>query len=751
MEMEQSITFKQILKEKEFWLLCCLTILMFSVTLIGETFFYRDLYLHYLPQKKLLSQMILTGELPLWNPYLHGGQPFLAEIDFSVLYPSNLLYLILPVYTAFNVDIVGHVIFGVAGAYCLARFNGFSAWSSAVCGVIFAFCGFSLSIINLMNRMLAHPYLPWLCVFWHRLLMEKRAQWFLMSVLFSAFQIFAGAPEWSLITFVLLFIWSVWGTYELQVTKRILLLFLLGVSTGLLSAVQLIPTYEMTSVSSRAVPGTFEIFSQWSVHFKRIPEMFLPNFFGRIDTLSAADYWGTRVEDFGFPYILSIYFGLPAICFALTGMRKTKLHYALAATALLGILFSLGRYFPLTRVLFEIVPSLDRFRYPVKFLCLALVPISYLAAAGFEKQWNSEEWRPKRIVIIVLWSMCALLSTFALLLKNAAFADTFSRTFFEIPSSEVLQSGVIRSVFHSLMIVFLLSLLYTTRLFRSSSWQKIAVFGIVALDLMVAGKNLNPLAPVSFYEQIPDVVSLVRKEMGQGKFYRTPNPSGIVLNAPTNDVVWQYRWNQEVLSEHLGASYGIPMIFHGDIDGLAQKKLNDLTNRVNVLPWASRLPILSSAGVTVIMSHEKLSLPGIEPAYILRNRSNVPFFLYRNRKAKVPVERIPVAPCQDSRNSVRLVQRSVRELEYETSGDCNAILNLSLPFYEGWKVFIDKKADRLLSNDSPFGGVRVPSGTHSVLLRYVPDSVKIGGIISLISLVVLVIFTVRISHAAGKA
>jgi hypothetical protein len=751
MEMEQSITFRQILKEKEFWILCCLGVLMFPGTLIGETFFYRDLYLHYLPQKKLLSQMILNGELPLWNPYLHGGQPFLAEIDFSVLYPSNLLYLILPVYIAFDADIIGHLIFGAAGAYCLARFSGLSAWSSAMCGVVFAFCGFSLSIINLMNRMLAHPYLPWLCVFWHRLLVEKKALWFLISVLFSTFQIFAGAPEWSLITFLLVFIWSMWGSYELQLKKRIFWLLLLGVSTALLSAVQLIPTYEMTSVSSRAVPGNFEIFSQWSVHFKRIPEMFLPNFFGRIDTLSAADYWGTRVEDFGFPYILSIYFGLPVIVFAIAGIQKTKFHYALAATALLGILFSLGRYFPLTRVLYEIIPSLDRFRYPVKFLCLALVPISYLAATGFEKQWISGEWRPKRIILIAVWSICGLLFTLALLLKNNSFADTFSRTVFEIPSTQVLQSGVIRSIFHSLIIVFLFSLLYTTRLFRISSWQKIALFGIVALDLMIAGKNLNPLAPVSFYEQTPDVVSLVRKEIGEGKFYRTPNPPGIVLNAPTNDVVWQYRWNQEVLSEHLGASYGIPMIFHGDIDGLAQKKLIDLTNRINVLPWTSRVSMLSNGGVTVIMTHEKLSLPGIEPAYILRNRSNVPFYLYRNRKAKVPAERIPIAPCEDSKSSIRLLHRSMRELRYEASGDCNAILKLSLPFYEGWKVFIDKKAVRFMSIDSPFSAVQVPSGTHSVLLLYSPTTVKIGALISIIALVVLVIFTVRISHAVGKA
>ena len=416
--MEQTITFRSIFKEKEFWLLCVLGVLTFPGTIIGETFFYRDLYLHYLPQKRLLSQMILQGELPLWNPYLHGGQPFLAEIDFSVLYPSNLLYLFLPAYAAFNIDIVGHVIFGALGAYCLARFSGLSKLSSAVCGVVFGFCGYSLSIINLMNRMLAHPYLPWLCVFWHRLLMEKRPHWFFLGVLFGTFQIFAGAPESTLIAYVLLLTWSIGGSYDLQIRKRIILLALLGISTALVSAVQLIPTFEMTSVSSRAIPGSFEIFSQWSVHVKRIPEIFSPNFFGRTDTLAATDYWGTRVEDFGFPYILSIYFGVPSILLAIVGIQRKKLHYALAATILLAVLFSLGRYFPLTRVLYEILPGLDRFRYPVKFLCLAIVPLSYLAAAGFEKHWNSELWRPKRSLLIILWSTCGLLILLILVLKS---------------------------------------------------------------------------------------------------------------------------------------------------------------------------------------------------------------------------------------------------------------------------------------------------------------------------------------------
>src|SRR5205085_10306037 len=116
----------------------------------GETCYYRDLSLHFYPQKKYLVEAIRSGELPLWDPYIHGGQPFLGDIQNLVLYPSSLLYFILPVITAFNWDIVLHVMLSAGAAFLLARALGLSPWAAFVTGLIYGFSGFTLSLSNLM-------------------------------------------------------------------------------------------------------------------------------------------------------------------------------------------------------------------------------------------------------------------------------------------------------------------------------------------------------------------------------------------------------------------------------------------------------------------------------------------------------------------------------------------------------------------------------------------------------------------------
>lgn len=776
------MSFKQILKEKEFWILCSLALIMFpGAILFGETFFYRDIYLHHLPVKKLLAQILKSGQLPFWNPYFCGGQPFLAENHFSVLYPSNLLYLILPTYAAFNFNIIGHVILGAAGAYCLARFIGMSPHSSLLCGVVFSFCGYSLSLINLPNRLLAQPYIPWLTLLWHRFLIEKSLRWFFLCLLLGMFQVFAGAPEWTLISFLLLFIWSIAYPYQVIRSRRIFGLMVLGIMIALASAVQLLPSLEMVAVSSRAQKTTFESFAVWSLHFERLPEIILPNFLGRIDTLSSTDYWGSKVEDEHFPFILSIYFGIGILLLIFSGLKHSeknlrKFQYSIAALSIAALLLSFGRYFPLTYLVYQWVPGVDYFRFPEKFLCIAILPISLLAASGFESNW-CEEKRPGRKVVIFLWSFVLGFGLLLwLVLADRSFLINFSAVFFKQPVSDVLSSGVARSILHTLIILGLLASIYTARRFRQLQWQKIAVLAVIALDLMIAGWNLNPLAPISFYEETPNAVNLVRNELHGGKFYRTSNPHGIVLKAPSNHILWQYRWNEEVLEGHLGATYGISTIFHDSIDGLEQKRLADLTNSIKSIPWANRLPLLSAAGVSVIMTHEKVSVPGIELRYVLRNQSNVPFYIYKNKEAVIHASRVTriisrkhfkdsfealtdqtFSPktaaisdevlqsieCSDSGASVHLLRESLLETEYETAGTCESYIAFTLPYYKNWEVSVDGRPERLLRMNWAFSGVKVQEGKHRIILHYTARSIKIGAMISVASIFLLGVTSLR--------
>src|SRR5258706_3506350 len=55
-----------------------------------------DLVLENLPWKQFIRSSIANGELPLWNPYLFAGVPFLAAGQHSALYPFSVIYYVLP-------------------------------------------------------------------------------------------------------------------------------------------------------------------------------------------------------------------------------------------------------------------------------------------------------------------------------------------------------------------------------------------------------------------------------------------------------------------------------------------------------------------------------------------------------------------------------------------------------------------------------------------------------------------------------
>jgi hypothetical protein len=63
------------------------------------------------------KEQILEGVLPLWNPYLACGQPFMANPVNFAFYPPVLLYLTLPLPWAFNLDLLLHLVVAAMGAF----------------------------------------------------------------------------------------------------------------------------------------------------------------------------------------------------------------------------------------------------------------------------------------------------------------------------------------------------------------------------------------------------------------------------------------------------------------------------------------------------------------------------------------------------------------------------------------------------------------------------------------------------------
>src|SRR5258708_15019103 len=61
-----------------------------------------DLVLENLPWKQFIRQSIANRELPLWNPYIFAGVPFLAAGQHSAMYPFSVIYYVMPLEKAYG-------------------------------------------------------------------------------------------------------------------------------------------------------------------------------------------------------------------------------------------------------------------------------------------------------------------------------------------------------------------------------------------------------------------------------------------------------------------------------------------------------------------------------------------------------------------------------------------------------------------------------------------------------------------------
>lgn len=798
-QLKQRPQFFTIFKEKELYLLVLAGVLFFYRPLfLGETFFFRDLLYDFIPQKQMLLDFASKGEWPLWDVYRHGGQPYFADPNNSVFHPTNLLFFVLPFFRAFNLILVGHALLYLIAAYLLTRVLGFSPKASLISAAIYGFCGCTLSLINLYGRFLAMSYLPLLLLGWHLFLMERRRRWFVFSAIFGVLQVLCGAPEVNVICMLTLLGWALCFPYfpvsvklsgragvqtsvcAGKLKRALLLLFRKLALWGMLNffviglaAIQLVPTIEMVRQSSRGDGMEFWEFASDSLRLKRLPALFVPNFFGYVDQLPFETfYWGYMLRDgYDYPYMLNIYFGATALLFGLFGgldpRRDTLLtrpvRRMLFCVFWAALLLSLGRFLPGFALVYRL-PMITLFRYPIKFLLAGLLPISLLAGYAVEQMLNETRRRTSVHAAFYISAIlaAALAAVFALV---PAFADAAMRFFFEHAPDEFMTQSLRQALTH-VAAVLLLTVLCIRMMPSRQRLAQWGLAGVMLFDLLFAGMSVNPYAPEAMLTDIPPVVQAARQQIGGGRLFRMDSPQDIQLYASSSDIIWSVRWGLETLDRYFGALYHLPVIFHDDYVGLAQRHIVDLKGMAKTLPWPQKMPIFNMSGVTTVIAPERLHIEGLEHVAELPNRSNVLFHLYRlnatrirfvanwasvrddgeaiarlasslfdpERQAVLHPHQPPTFPASRQQEcaaaEITPTAETSHSAEFQVSTSCEGLLVFSEPFYPGWRVSANGERLPIYRANLAFSAVHLPAGTFHIERQYVPLSLIIGAGIS---------------------
>jgi len=104
-----------------------------------------DLVTSFYPYRTLASRALPEGALPLWNPYMLSGAPFLANSQSALFYPGNFLYYVLPVAAAWSIGFVLRPVLAVFFTALFLRKIGGTLTGAIVSGLLFAFCGFLMA------------------------------------------------------------------------------------------------------------------------------------------------------------------------------------------------------------------------------------------------------------------------------------------------------------------------------------------------------------------------------------------------------------------------------------------------------------------------------------------------------------------------------------------------------------------------------------------------------------------------------
>lgn len=106
----------------------------------------NDLATQFFPWQRFAHDAIRSGHLPLWNPHLLLGAPFVADMQSAVLYPVHLLLdLVAPAATAWALGFPLRVVGAGLATALLARALGADRAGSLVAGLAFALGGSMLA------------------------------------------------------------------------------------------------------------------------------------------------------------------------------------------------------------------------------------------------------------------------------------------------------------------------------------------------------------------------------------------------------------------------------------------------------------------------------------------------------------------------------------------------------------------------------------------------------------------------------
>lgn len=365
-----------------------------------------DLASFLFPTYRFAASQLAQGNLPLWNPTLYGGAPFVADIQAGLLYlPNLLLFLLRPQfsYEAMQWLAIGHLFWAGLGAYVLLRVLRWPAQPVMRPAALFGAIAFQFSdplLIHFgnLNLIAALSWMPWVLAAYALALDQRRPAWAGVAGILFALGAYAGHAQSTFYVAMALAVYTLlralidrsapsrgiaieqtWRMHTRTLARTYVLpLAIVALIALLLTAPILLPAMELTDYTERS-----DLAYQETVAFSLSPAQMIglltPGFFGRGPAL----HWGLweRVE---LPYagVAALLMAFAAMLLATAETRRRL--WPWVGLGLFGLVTGLGIYAIVHGWLTLLLPMFDQFRAPARALVLWTFAIAVTAAVGVD-------------------------------------------------------------------------------------------------------------------------------------------------------------------------------------------------------------------------------------------------------------------------------------------------------------------------------------------------------------------------------
>ncbi|MFI5206746.1 MAG: hypothetical protein ACHQX4_01900 [Gemmatimonadales bacterium] len=340
------------------------------------------------------SEFHRTGSIPMWDPYMFGGLPFVGAMHGDIFYPTAWLRLLLPIDTAMNLGFGLHLVLAGFFAYLFLRTINVSWTGSVVGGIAYQLSGSVASLVQPGHdgKLFVSALMPVLLMGLVIGIRKRRLEGYGLVALAVAMGLLA--PHLQMMQYALIFAgcFTLWlafldeqrpGTVRARLIAMGLALgaVILGFGAGM---IQLYPFINYMPYAARVAGARgWEYATSWSMPPENIVDWLVSDFTGM-----GATYWGSN-----FVKLNSEYLGAGTLALAAVGIAaqaRRRVIWFLAGAFTLFLLVSLGGHTPFYYLWYAVVPGAKVTRAEGMAFYIPTFIVACFAAFGVERLEQGE-------------------------------------------------------------------------------------------------------------------------------------------------------------------------------------------------------------------------------------------------------------------------------------------------------------------------------------------------------------------------